>query len=315
MSVTLQPYPITDNSDFRAWALDHPKAFALLREIIFRWRASNIKKRGYLGPWSVYPRERWAEWSGLSVPQVKRELHRLETDGLLRRVRGRFQGSTVRTYLQPTMLALEHAGKASDRARLGPTDAPMEAPVAKPIAAPVTAPVDAPVGEPTDYTSLPSSPTEAMKTTSTKKVHPHPKGKGKAGDDVNEMTAGKNTEKIDDLDEDAAFELEQSQWLEKKAKLYEAKFPRLTGKHEVKVKYPADLYGPRWFGFSLELKLRLYQRYQSYVQNFYDAQKAGSFAGSAKTQGAADWSNWSDDDDAALEAAAAKKKVIAHPTT
>lgn len=265
MSRTLHAYPITDNADFRARALDHHKAFALLREIVLRWRGSNIGKRGCPGPWSVCPRERRAERAGMSVPQVKRELHRLGQDGLRRRVRARFRGSTVRTDLQPTMLAPEHAGKASGPAGLGPTDVPMEAPVAKPIAAPVTAPAGVPVGEPTDCTSLPSSPREAKKSASTKKVHPQPKGKGKAGDECDELTAGKNEARIDDLDEDAAFDLAQAQWLEKRARLFEARFPKPTGKHEAKAKYPADLYGPGWIGASPELKLRLSQRYRTYV--------------------------------------------------
>jgi hypothetical protein len=67
-------YPIEDKSDDKAWALDHPNAHRLLREILFRWRGSNIKKRGWPGHWTVYPLERWKEWSGLSPHQLKREL-------------------------------------------------------------------------------------------------------------------------------------------------------------------------------------------------------------------------------------------------
>jgi hypothetical protein len=308
MSKTLMPYPISDKADFRAWALDHPKANALLNVVIFRWRVSNIKKRDCVGPWSVYPRERWAEWAGLSVPQVKRELHRLETDRLIRRVRGRFQGATVRTYLQPTILALEHAGKSSDRARLGVVDAPMDAPTIKPIAAPPAAPVN----EPTDYTSLPYTSKEGKQTISTKGVHTHPKDKGKAGEDVKDSKLNKQSAKTDagdeDDEDDINFYLMHQQMMLKKAKLWEAKFPRLTGKHETKVKYPADLFGDKWYGYSIEAKTRVYKKYRTYVQNFYDAQKVGPF-GSAMANSPNSLSDWTDEDDDALIAACEKKKA------
>lgn len=308
MSTKLLAYPIVDKADFRAWALDHPKAFSLLDVVVFRWRVSNIKKRGYAGPWAVYPRERWAAWAGLSVPQVKRELHRLETDGLIRRVRGRFQGSTVRTYLQPTILALEHAGKSSDRARLGVVDAPMGAPTTEPIAAPASAPVS----EPTDYTSLPYTSKQGKKTISTKGVHTHPKDKGKAGEDVKDLKLEKQAPKADagdeDDEDDINFYLMHQQMMLKKAKLFEAKFPRLTGKHETKVKYPADLFGDKWYGYSIEAKTRVYKKYCTYVQNFYDAQKVGPF-GSAMANSPDYLSDWTDEDDDALIADAEKKKA------
>jgi len=180
MTGSMIAYPIQSKSDFKAWALDHPNAFRLLKEILFRWRGSNIKKRGWSGHWTVYPLERWAEWTGLSPHQLKRELKRLEVDGLLRRTRARFQGSTVRSYLQPTALAVDHTGKVEDKARLGTANAL----AAKPIHAPHFAPAAAPTSAPTDHTAIPFHPTGASSSTETMGVHPHIGGKGSAGEDI-----------------------------------------------------------------------------------------------------------------------------------
>ena len=103
-------YPINDLSDFRAWMLDHPRPAKLLKEILFRWRVSNMKVRGKPGPWAVYPSERWAGWSGLTLHQTKRALPLLELDNLILRELHRFAGSEVRAYLQPTSITVEFAG-------------------------------------------------------------------------------------------------------------------------------------------------------------------------------------------------------------
>ena len=180
-------YPIEDKSDDKAWALDHPNAHRLLREILFRWRGSNIKKRGWPGHWTVYPLERWKEWSGLSPHQLKRELKRLEVDGLLRRTRGRFQGSTVRSYLQPTALAVDYAGKAGDKERLGTAYDTEVTPVNALAVAPDAASTNAPISAPTDHTSVPFHPSEAISSTEASGVHPHIGGKGKAGDELSQI--------------------------------------------------------------------------------------------------------------------------------
>lgn len=131
------PYPIGNPSDFRAWALNHPNAAKLLKEVMFFWRGANMRVRGKPGPWVVYPRNFWCEQTGLSLDQVKRAFKVLETDQLLRRERHRFNGTEVRAYLQPTMRAVDFVGKAGDRNRLEGVYAPTSAP--------------------TDYTSLSSS--------------------------------------------------------------------------------------------------------------------------------------------------------------
>lgn len=300
MTGSMIAYPILSKSDFKAWALDHPNAFQLLKEVLFRWRGSNIKKRGWPGHWTVYPLERWAEWSGLSPHQLKRELKRLEVDGLLRRTRGRFQGSTVRTYLQPTALAVDHAGKPGDKHLLGAAYAIDVTPFQALVSAPKAVPLSAPTSAPTDHTSIPFHPTEANSSKKTLAVHPHIGGKGSAG------------EGIPIIEEDSA---EDHDWTDqikmlkaKKAKTDVALYPRLLGKHESKVKHPEDLYPDRWQGFSSKVKAHLYGQYRGYVANWHKAHSAASFG---KVNGWAeqtDWSDYTDEDDDALIAAHEKKK-------
>ena len=299
MTGSMIAYPIQSKSDFKAWALDHPNAFRLLKEILFRWRGSSIKKRGWSGHWTVYPLERWAEWTGLSPHQLKRELKRLEVDGLLRRTRARFQGSTVRSYLQPTALAVEHAGKADDKARLGPAHAPAAKPIHAPNIAPVAAPMGAPITAPTDHTSLPFHPTEASSSTETLGVHPHSGGKGSAGADIG---------KIDFHDaEDLAF-MEGVKKLEAlTAKKNAALYPRLLGKHESTVKHPADLYPDSWNGFSPEVTAHLYGRYRGYVENWHKAHPATSFGKVKGWVEQTDWTTYTDEDNEELIAYYDKK--------
>lgn len=299
MTGSMIAYPIQSKSDFKAWALDHPNAFRLLKEILFRWRGSSIKKRGWPGHWTVYPLERWAEWTGLSSHQLKRELKRLEVDGLLRRTRARFQGSTVRSYLQPTALAVEHAGKAEDKARLGTANAPSAKPIHAPNIAPVAAPMNAPISAPTDHTSLPFHPTEASSSKETSGVHPHIGGKGSAGADIGE------TEVLDE--DDLAFMdgIKKSKAL--KAQKNAAFYPRLFGKHESTVRHPEDLYPESWHCFSPKVKAHLYAKYRGYVENWHKAHPATSFGKGKGWVEQKDWSAYPDEDDEQLIAYYDKK--------
>lgn len=56
--------------------------------------------------------------AGLSLNQVKRELHRLRVDGMILSERHKFAGNEVREYIQPTALALSYLGRPGDVARL-----------------------------------------------------------------------------------------------------------------------------------------------------------------------------------------------------
>lgn len=299
MSGTLISYPIENKSDYKAWALDHPNAHRLLREVLFRWRGSNIKKRGWPGHWTVYPLERWAEWAGLSPHQLKRELKRLEVDGLLRRTRGRFQGSTVRSYLQPTALAVDYAGKVGDRDRLGAAYGTEATPANALAIAPNAAPLSAPTSAPTDHTSIPFHPSKASSSTETSGVHSHIGEEG---------SAGETSAKIELHDDD---DLEIVEGIKKlaaiKAKKSGAFYPKLEGKHEGAVRHPEDLYPERWHGFSQKVKARLYARYREYVENWHKAHSAASFGPAKGWTEQTDWSEYSDEDEAALIASYEKK--------
>ncbi len=110
-----EPYPIEDERDFKGWRLMQPNAAKLLKEIVFRWRASSIRVKGKPGKWAVYPVPSWCEWSGLSSDQYERAARTLKLDGFIRRERHRFEGKTVRTFIQPTELALAYLGRPHEK--------------------------------------------------------------------------------------------------------------------------------------------------------------------------------------------------------
>ncbi len=84
-------------------------------------------------------------------------------------------------------------------------------------------------------------------------------------------------------------------------------YPRLLGKHESKVKHPADLYPDRWSGFSPKVKAHLYGQYRGYVENWHKAHPATSFGKVKGWVEQTDLSTDTDDDDEELIAYYDKK--------
>jgi len=105
------PYPVLDGSDFKAWSLLHPNARQLLKEIIFRWRGFTFSVRGKEGKWAAWPRETWADWSGLTFEQTKDALAVLRRDGMILSKRHRVPKSGVQAFIMPTKLALKYLGR------------------------------------------------------------------------------------------------------------------------------------------------------------------------------------------------------------
>lgn len=198
MQDTAKHIDLEDCAVFKFWALQHPNAFKLARTIIFQWRNASAIVPGKAGKWVVYPRNRWAEWSGLSLDQVKRALKCLEDDGLILRERHRFAGSEVRSFLQPTKHAVQYIGRPADMTRLGtPKATPKQVPKypkndlpSAPITAPASAPITAPTGAPTDYTPFPSLPPPSPKLQEGATTTNGGKGKG--------TQEGKSEEKLTD---------------------------------------------------------------------------------------------------------------------
>jgi hypothetical protein len=259
-----EAFPIHDASDFKAWALQERNAAALLREIIWRWRGTSARVRGKPGKWVVYPRERWAELTGMSLDKVKRALRKLELDRLILRERHRFAGTSVRSYYQPTKLALEHMGRPADMARIEEPGAPADLPAL----APSLAPAPAPTGAPTDHTSFPSG-------SSAQPVHPSlpekgtgpiaSEGKGKAPKKL-KLKAANHASKC--LSTPQTTPTPQSP--PPPAAVPADPFPVLPGPHQAKVKHPAKQFDG-WETYSSEVKAKLYAKYVGYVDNWNKA--------------------------------------------
>lgn len=240
-SAKYTPYGIDDLSDFKVWRLQNPNAHKLLKEIIFKWRGSNAKVKGRPGRWTVWPIQQWAEWTGLSSDQTERALRCLELEGLIRRERHRWAGSTVRAFIQPTKLALQHMGRPGDLERLST--------ITGEVGAGNNAGASAGTGAGTDYTSLPFSPTKSSKKKKKEAEFSCGEGKGKAA------TSGSPPPQT---------LTPQSPPLPSEPVV----FPILKGKHEKYVKHPSEMY-PKWPGFSLAIKIKLQEKYESYVDNWY----------------------------------------------
>ena len=209
----------------------------------------------------------------------------------------------MRSYLQPTALAVDYAGKAGDKERLGTAYDTEVTPVNALAVAPDAASTNAPISAPTDHTSVPFHPSEAISSTEASGVHPHIGGKGKAGDELSQIEEpGK---------EDLEFNETVKKLKSNKAKQSGAFYPRLEGKHDSAVRHPEDLYPDRWHGFSAKVKGNLYARYCEYVENWHKARNAASFGMSKGWTEQIDWSDYSDEDEEALIAAYEKKKAQA----
>lgn len=294
-------YPIVNKADFKAWVLQHPNPYKLLKEIIFRWRGSTIQARGARGVWAVYPLDRWAEWAGLSRHQIKRALRILDIDGLVAREYHKFAGPGVWLHLQPTKLALKYMGRPQDLERigdhLGPVDAPDDAPDNAPKVAPDCAP---------DHTlPFPSSPTFPS-SPMTLQAFPHTsgKGKGKAGEDgkvkkVLKIVSSSQKPALTPQspsppkgdDEDAAFVAAITAMKAKQLEKSQKTFPSLKGKHEKYVKHPSEMY-PGWASWSLAKKIEKQAQYETFVDNWYKGKQGKPYA---------PVSEWTDEDDVAWQ--------------
>lgn len=270
---TKQPYPIEDEHDFKGWRLMEPNAARLLKEIMFRWRGSSIRVKGQPGKWAVYPVQRWCEWAGLSSDQGERALRTLEVDGLIRRERHRFEGTTVRTFIQPTELAMKYLGRPNEK------DAAQAALAANSAA--IVAAVSAGTNAGTDYTSLPSSSNSSTSSNNAPSSF-HEGGKGKAH--TKETTKKKLASAVvgnlvkpgPDVagggDPDLLAKLKsikQSHKMskaEKRAALITL-LPRIPGAATAGVKHPSDLHPKGWQGWSPEMHLNRYAVYCEYAEN------------------------------------------------
>lgn len=305
-----QAYPIANKSDFKAWVLQHPNPYKLLKEIIYQWRGSTIKARGARGVWTVYPVNQWAEWTGLSRDQAKRALRILEIDGLVARDYHKFTGKGVWLYLQPTKTALTYMGRPQDIGRLGDDPSAAHAPDGAPDSALKVTPDSAPDGAPDHTLPSPSSPTcPSSLTTLQASPHTCEEGKGKAGKDGKVKKALKIVSSspkssptpqspppppADDGQEavDAMIAALKAKQLEKALK----KFPILKGPHTKAVKHPSELY-EGWPSWSLAKKIEKQAQYEIYVANWY----AGKNGKKGKPYASLD--DWTDEDEADFKAA------------
>lgn len=275
-------FVINNLSGYKAWALQEPNASKLLQEIVYRWRGSTIRARGAAGVWTVYPRDRWVEWTGLSLDQVKRALGKLVLDGFILRERHRFHGTEVRAFIQPTSQALKYVGRPGDEARLKALITPASAPAS----APTTAPTSAPTSAPTDYTSLPSLPPEPTDLKIACAIEKEEKGS------AGEMEKGLERKKLapnvtmvskapkapvvvdapsvvmsEDDEIDAMLAVSKQKALDKALKAY----PILKGAHAKFVRHPSEMHPETWVGFSKEVKAIGYAKYKTFVDNWYGA--------------------------------------------
>jgi hypothetical protein len=259
---------------YKFWRIQKRNAAKLLKEIIFRWRGASAYVLGKPGKWVVWPRERWCEWTGLSRNQLDRALKELVEVRLINRERHKFSGSQVRTFLRPTQLALQYAGKPKDLA---------DAITAKSNAKSSAIPTDNAVNETgekiKEKSLLTSLPSLSNKTTPTslQEDATGSEGPGVCGEE------NQNTDLVTKLHEKA-----------KKQKAFEeANFLEIKGAHEKYVRYPPKMF-PNWPLFSPEMKAHLYGKYVQYVDNWHKGKKGQEYA---------KWNDWTEEDEAALIAA------------
>ena len=188
----------------------------------------------------MWPIQQWAEWSGLSSDQTERALRCLTLEGLILRERHRWAGRDVRAFIQPTTLALQHMGRPGDMDHLSVN-------VSKVVAG-SSAGTSAGIGAGTDYTSLPSSPTNSSKKEKEIELS-FDEGKGKAATSGSPPPQALTPQSPPLPPEPGAF-------------------PILKGKHEKHIKHPSEMY-PKWPSFSLAIKIKLQEKYESYVGNWY----------------------------------------------
>ena len=220
-------------SDFKFWRLQKPHAARLLREIIFRWRGSSGRVRGKPGPWTVYSRDCWMEWTGLSRNQLDRALKELTDTGYILREQHRFAGCETRTFIQPTPQSLRIMGKPNDLIRLGNEKA------GEKLGEKLGEKAAEKAGEKTDYTSFSTPSIKSITSTPAT-----PAGKGKDGED-----------------------LILNSYLEKKEKAANKQYPKIKGPHEKYVQHPSEKY-PLWSTYSPKVKGELYQKYLAYIENW-----------------------------------------------
>lgn len=276
---------------FKFWRLNRPNAAKLLKEVVFRWRGASAFIRGKPGKWVVWPRERWAEWTGLSRNQLDRALRELEECGLIERERHRFAGREVRVFLRPTALALNYLEKPTSAKpqKENSTSQPkhtgtLAQQTPKHTLEKATANTDAgiheradeKIGEKSDYTSFPFSSKETTELISSQNIDA---SKGSAGND-------KDDAKV-------------LQWFEKKNAKIDDQYPKIKGYHEKKVRHPSLLHA-NWYSFSTKVQSELYKKYLLYIDNFKKG-KQGKHS--------AHWDDWTEEDDAALLAWGEKKKA------
>ncbi len=144
--------PIADEAEFRGWCLDKPTLAKVLDTIIFRWKVSVIRIKGTPGYWAVYSLDQWAAWAKLPRRTLQSALTDLEAEGLIERDRSRFAGSKVRSYIRPTILALDLSRKSDLIHRLGPA---VSGPVGA-IGSAIGSAISGAIGSATDHTYFPT---------------------------------------------------------------------------------------------------------------------------------------------------------------
>lgn len=112
--------PLQSRRDIRGFWSQHPRTKDLFGAVMTIWRKSSARRPDCPGVWAAYPYPHWSEKTSLSVATLKRHLDRLEQYGLIERVRGRFGGSRVLTFIRPTELALKLSNvRPDDFRRIG----------------------------------------------------------------------------------------------------------------------------------------------------------------------------------------------------
>jgi hypothetical protein len=269
-------YPIEDEHDFKGWRLTKPNPAKLLKEIVFRHRGASIRVAGKPGKWAVWPVAIWCEWTALSRDQVERALRILELDGLIRRERHRFGGTTVCAFIQPTVLALLYLGRPDEKQA---AQAAMTG-----TGAPTSAGANAGTGAGTDYTSLSSSSTSS---TFPKKAPSSlcEKGKGKGPHEGVLLSQKPASIAVAIVPKVVAHDpgvvggdpvlLEKLKAIKQNHKLDKAGkreallklLPPITSASAAGVKHPSDMHAKSWHGWSPEMHVKRYGVYCEYAAN------------------------------------------------
>jgi hypothetical protein len=210
---------------------------------------------------------------------LDRALKELVESALIDRERHRFAGSEVRTFWRPTAVALKYMGRPQDTALAVLASEKVSEKSTEKIKGKTSEKASEKISEKTDYTSIPSIPTNPNNSTSA-----IAEGKGNAGEDEDDEIV-------------AEFKAKQQEAADK---LY----PEKLGPHQKSVEHPSKMH-PNWLSFSTQLKNTLYQKYLVYIDNWNKGKKGKHYS---------DFADWTDEDDAALLADHDKKlkaKVVA----